>query len=232
MNKTIWNSIGLKKYNYLSIQKDLCNKSINHANINGDNLIIAACKKNPNIDVIKYLYHNGCDFHVKDKNNNNILDLYLKNNCDYIILDFLHNIGLKPKNYNDGHSLLINAIMLNNVQYVKYALSKLDHNSIEFLPDKHNKTPLHYMYPENCYHVCKLLLNYCNDVNIQDNDGATIIHYMCKHKNSYGGYHIVLTLNLLLSVNADFKLKDNNGKTPYMYITANHIKQWFDKQIY
>ena len=62
--------------------------------------------------------------------------------------------------------------------------------------------------------IIDLLLNNGANINNQDNNGQTILHYVCKY------YHYSPTaanINLLLDKNANINLQDNNGNTALHY---------------
>jgi ankyrin repeat protein len=77
-----------------------------------------------NFDAIKILLKYGADIKIKDNNNNNILDLALKNNKTDIFIYLLNNISDLNIKSNTNQSLLHLAISYQNIEIIDILLEK------------------------------------------------------------------------------------------------------------
>jgi hypothetical protein len=81
-----------------------------------------------------------------------------------------------------------------------------------------HKTPLH----ESCYRgdtAAVVDVVYECDVNMQDRDGRTAMHYACMNGH-------LDTVKVLLSVFADTNITDDYGKTPVAVCEIVAIQSW------
>ena len=125
-------------------------------------------------------------------------------NCTDIIVAFVTH-GMKVNEIKDeqGRSLLHNAISYNNIELVKWLLTKgADVNS----RDEQGYSPLHDAMTGNV-EIVKLLIENGAEVNSKDNSGNTPMHRI-KYSNHDE------KLNLLLKAGADINKKNDIGITP------------------
>jgi ankyrin repeat protein len=82
---------------------------------------------------------------------------------------------------------------------------------------------IHWASDRGLAEMVTCLINYGADVNAQDEDLQTPLHYAC----SVG--HTEVIKILLSQDDIDITLKDSDGKTAMDTIEDNHIKELFNK---
>lgn len=89
-----------------------------------------------------------------------------------------------------------------------------------------NELFIKYVKEGNCYDIHTLFRNSDININYQDNEGKTALHYATKTLNTY-------IVNILLESEADPNIQDNRGRTPLfeicMYGCINIAKKLIKK---
>lgn len=86
--------------------------------------------------------------------------------------------------------------------------------------DFNGDTPFHLATMNGHLEICKLLVSYGADVNIQNANGDTPLHIAAKHQN------VDIFEELMFAKNIDLSLKNNEA------LTAKQIARRFEKMKY
>ena len=177
---------------------------------NGTTLLMLAAKCGAQ-DIVKFLINNGADVNAVDDHGNNIfhyLTFNLKNNnnelfelfSNYTCCDSINSDNL------DGQTPLHLAVKNNNLDIVRHLLvkSEIDVNSLDILFLIDNNTDIE---------LVKLLLQFGDNINIQNNSGLTLLHLAAMDNKSK-------IIQLLLEDGADVNIKTKSGLTPLHWAAA------------
>ena len=186
--------------------------------------ILLKLKANPNLR-LRYINsqnninnNNYAIFPITEKNDIELVKIFLDNNADINVLDsqgrnclyYLMTIPYNKKNYIDRRplcSLLLGRGIKINI---------LDNNGISPMMESINKG---YIY------IMNMLIKYGGSVNLVNfNDGNTALHYAILNKSKDALFI------LLGKGNCDFNIKNKNGETPIDL--ANKLDSVSDKEIY
>lgn len=199
------------------------NIEINHVNQYGENALHIACgyqlynmvegllRKKININQQEYDNEVTPLIYSVNLNNTKISLLLLKNNADPNIQDFM------------GNTALHYAIIEENNELIFYLLKE---NIIETnlnVANTNNKLPIH-LYLEkksNFYNqnILEILIKRSN-LNYQDKDGNSALHYLCK--NDYWKEF----RNILEKKKMNITLKNKKNESPFDYINNNEKKEF------
>lgn len=117
-----------KNPDILKILKELFNLNIDYVNEDFENCLIMTCKKkNPSIEVIKYLIEELAINHdQKDKIGNNCLMIACQNNSSITIIKYLiETIKMNPNNCSiHGENCLLIAAKNNSDKIIRYLIEK------------------------------------------------------------------------------------------------------------
>lgn len=214
-DKNNYNSLHLAVY---ARNIDMCATIINHnIDINfrcstGETALHIACNlqlydivkllinKNINVNIQDYEYEYSALHYSINLNNNDIINILIKNNA---------NLNLQDKN---GNTILHFCVINQNINILQLITktANINFNLLNIL----GYIPLHIVLVENSpdvkQYVDLLLEN--SDINIQDNDGYTCLHYLCKN-NLWQHY-----TKFLLTKKLNIFIKNKHGKKPTDYI--------------
>lgn len=88
-------------------------------------------------------------------------------------------------------------------------------------PNLNGSTPLHHLFTESgesLAEIAEILLKYAGDINIQNNDKKTPLHFIVEDENEE-------LVNLFVNKGASVNIKNNTGRTPLHYACEkNNIK--------
>ncbi len=186
--------------------------------------ILLKLKANPNLR-LRYMNNqnnmnnnNYAIFPIVEKNDIELVKIFLDNNADINVLDsqgrnclfYLMTVPNKDNNYIDRRPLC--TLLLGKGIKINY----LDNNGISPMMESINKG---YIY------IMNMLIKYGGDVNLVNfNDGNTALHYAIKNKN-----HDALYI-LLGKGNCDLSIRNKNGERPVDL--AEKINSESNKDIY
>lgn len=107
---------------YYNIAKSLlaCNPNINIQNNEGNTALICACKYN-NLEMVKLLLKYNPNLHIKNNNGETCLRC-ININIVSLLLEHDHSDELINTQDNDGNTELLNAIINNNIPFIKLYL--------------------------------------------------------------------------------------------------------------
>jgi len=177
--------------------------------------------------IFKYKYHiaklllkYNYDVNKKDIKYNTPF-IYAINNKNYKLAKYLIQKGadINYNGINGNSNPMILSINNKNDKIIDLLLDNgFDVNNY----NKYIETPLHYaLYKNNKLSptiIFKLL--YYGDLNIQNIDGETPLHLLCKYHN-FRNYNKVIENKKL-----DIFIKDKMNKKPIDYINSNHIYEF------
>ena len=184
-------------------------------------LNLAVCCNYNNPKHTKALLENGAKPNLLNKKAQNSLffltdvrypplfELLLKNGAD---LNQQDSDGNTPLHY----------FLLNSPIRKKYIASFLNYNADIHAVNLKGQTPLHLAILTNDPNASWQLLKNGADINKQDTEGNTGLHYVAK----YAPYKIMMNEIYRLSFgNANLNIKNNEGKTPYNIVEPNCFYQ-------
>eukprot|EP00833_Pecoramyces_ruminatium_P014841 jgi/Orpsp1_1/1188873/evm.model.d7180000067864.1 len=128
----------------------------------------------------------------------------MENNINTLSLDCLHE-------------LFINATIFLNTEYIYKFLELKEEVEVEVEEDKDKEKENgngngKEKENKNRHHQLKSRLN----INYQDADGNTVLHYICSHKSQKKDI-ILYIVKLFLQHHADINIQNHKGFTPLMY---------------
>ena len=129
-----------------------------------------------------------------------------------LLFDLYHNVVSGPGREIVKSSKIVKAIDDNNILELRDTLNRLDRTVIEdYLRrpvDSMRRTPLHFAaWAENC-EILESLLDYVDDVDVEDKTGATPMMFVIG-----SGQNCLRKLQLLMIKHPDVNRKDKSGWT-------------------
>ncbi|ORX42663.1 ankyrin [Piromyces finnis] len=181
--------------------------NINTQNSKGLTLLHYACEQG-NENIVKYLIKKGADTNIKSSNGGISLHYACKSKNDNVNLVkyLIEAIGLDI-NIKDRHEKIPfhYACYKGNENIVKYLIK----NGVDpRIKNDYGRMSLHFVCgaeKENINLVKYLIEDIGLDINIQNKDGCTPLHYACEQGNE----NIV---KYLIEKGADTSIKNNNGR--------------------
>ena len=207
--------------NIYLIQKMLNNKiSINSVNNYGQNALHIAID-NKNINVCKLLLDHNIEIDVgtiEYQLTSLLLSVSLNEyEITKLILEYKPNINLQGA---DGNSVLHIAIQNKSKQYIKLFIDNIDVNLINI-----NGNIAIHLFFESDYNIDELDEYYFREIlarskiNLQNNNGKTILHYLVDN-DIWEKYS-----DILLEKNNNIFIQDINNTTPYLIINNKYPKK-------
>ena len=167
---------------------------------------------------IDFLIASGADFNLKDsKGRPPILFAILSRSL--FLIERMINIGFTLDVTDDlGDSPLHYAVLQKDLQLINY-LGLIA--AVPLSPENLKKeTPLHYAVRLGCIDIVEFLCESGADVNHQNINLATPLHYSC---SSRGCFEIV---KMLTEFGANISLKDNGGLQPYHWTESEEVQNY------
>ncbi|QKF93772.1 ankyrin repeat protein [Fadolivirus algeromassiliense] len=200
------------------IDKDV---NINSRTSTGESALHIACNFEL-IDIIKLLINNGADINIQDYNNeitplmyavtinnNTIAKLLITNGADPNIQDFIGNTVVHYAVEEENYEIL-------------YELLKLDINKMQAnvnISNINGKLPIHILLEKDKIYenniIETLIIN--SNLNIQDDNGNTALHLICKN-NIWETYK-----NILSNKKLNIFIENYEKKRPIDYIDKKEI---------
>ena len=107
----------------------------------------------------------------------------------------------------DGKNLLSSAVKRRNIEYATFFINK--GANVMYARRKSKKTPLHDAAENGSLDIAKLLINEGSEVDLEDKDGRTPLHYAA----GMGGDQSFEIVRLLIEAGANVNKKNNDGET-------------------
>lgn len=179
--------------------------ALKHRNINTFNYPINMAAYYGNLNIIKYLIEKGFDprdiMHETTK----------RNNMD--IIEYSIEIGLDinsvltrayPLDYENGRTVMNIACGYKQVDVIR---KLLEHGAI-VTNDDFLKACEYNIFDEKAKDIIAQLFIQGIDINYQDNNGHTGLHYLANSPN------MAKSINFLISLGCNLNTQDNDGNTP------------------
>lgn len=185
-------------------------------------------------DLAKLLIESGANVNALDYDENSVLNkLVLECSDNEESVDIAHQLinagaDINSKNNNVDNTVLHNCIRNfspSNSEIFKL-LIKCGAN-IEATTKRLKSTPLIYAAVKNTIECVMLLLDANANVNYQNADGNTALHYVAQNNSADS---ITIT-KMLLTKNADKNIKNKNGFIPFDLAVYTTIKNLLDIKI-
>lgn len=133
----------------------------------------------------------------------------------------------------NGQIPLISAIKQNNLSLVRN-LIRLGANVNMQIPDDYAFTPLFQAYISNAsLEIIKLLINSGADVDVENEEGFTLLMYICvlvteSSNQTYVEKYDMDVFELLVNSGANINIQDNNGNTPLILLSEYGVLPLID----
>ena len=164
--------------------------------------LMYACMKDRH-DVFDFLLQSGADINIKNDINLTVFHYAAIYGRTRMIEKIITNKKYDGSNINHLDVYLKNGNKDINIVYLLLPLS--DVNAI----DKYGTNCLmQAAFRVNSPEIIEFLINWTHNINQQDMEGTTALHWACRGKNTFN------TVKLLLNAGADPNLLDKNGYTP------------------
>jgi len=196
--------------------------NVNYVN-NYGNALTRAAMRDSNLDKIRFILKSGFDTHnALTGDNSPIFNSALTRQYELIKfwLDMGININLKKSNgetpimsvCRNTKNIWGNVQYYNTLELLKYMISK---GADPLVKTKNSVTTLHLITQLGTVEQVKYIYDFFKNVNIQDNNGKTPLHYAVEDVMYDDEERILSVVKYLLRVGANKKIKTLWGKTPY-----------------
>jgi len=177
-----------------------------------------------NIDILLYLLENfDCDFYQKDEEEKTILH-YLCKDGDIELVTFIVELAIELES-----EIIVDQVDLEKRTPLYYAFVNKHEEVCKYLLEigasikQQIKNPLIEAYKLGAMEILEYLLKKQDyDINEQDKDGKTLLHYACE-KEDLKTIKLVVESQPEININA----KNNKMKTPLYYAFENNYKEIF-----
>ena len=217
----------IKNNNEYIIQNICNNYSINYNNINnnGDTILNICC--NYDFNNIEIFLKNGYNIDIlqKDTKASSLLYSVVLNKKEIYekLIEYNANVSLQD---NIGNTCFHYAIKNNNYNFVNKYINKLKNCNIFNIK---NESILHIIYilyfnDDNILNYNKTIIYTLNttNINIKDNSGNTILHYMA-YNSDWKKYK-----DILINKKLDIFIKNNNDEIVYDLINKKDLNEFMD----
>ena len=184
-------------------------------------LNLAVCCNYNNPQYTKILLEKGANPNLLNKNNQNSL-FFLTDVCYSPLFELLLKKGAVINLYDSEGNTPLHYFLLKSPIRRKYIASFLSHKANIHAVNLKGQTPLHFAILTNDPNAAWQLLKGGANINKQDKEGNTGLHYVAK----YAPNKIMMNEIYRFSFgNADLNIKNNEGKTPYNIVEPNCFYQ-------